>query len=246
REIRPLVGRDLASVALLGLLGYYLSSLLDFKGLEHISAGLERLILFVYPTLVALFEAVLFKRRLTRVQLVALLATYAGIAVVFRSEIGHMGDDVPLGSLLVFGCSITYAGYLVGSGQLIPRIGSERFTALALTVSSLAVLTHAAIAGHKLTGLPAPVYELGLWLALVATVLPTFLLAEGIRRIGPGPAAIAGTIGPVSTLALANIFLGEPVLPLQIFGAVLVLAGATLVALGRPTSLRPHQTTVTR
>ncbi len=246
RETRPLTRREIVSIVLLGLIGYYLSSLLDFMGLEYITAGLERLILFVYPTLVAIFEAVLFGKRLSRLQLFALAATYAGIAVVFQSEIGFAGDDVLLGAAMVFACAITYAGYLVGGGQLIPRIGAERFTALALSVSALAVLGHASAAGRTFVGLPRPVYELGLWLALVATVLPTFMLSEGIRRIGPGPAAIAGTIGPVSTLALAYWFLGEPLLPQQIAGATLVLAGATLVALGRPKPLEPHQTTVTR
>ncbi len=246
REPRPLTRRELLSVVALGLLGYYLSSLFDFMGLEYITAGLERLILFVYPTLVAIFEALLFGKRLTRLQVFALGVTYAGIAVVFQSEIGFAGKDVLLGSGLVFACAITYASYLVGGGRLIPRIGAERFTALALSVSALAVLGHAAAAGRAFWGLPRPVYVLGLWLAIVATVLPTFMLAEGIRRIGPGPAAIAGMIGPVSTLVLAYVFLGEPVLPLQVLGATLVLAGATLVALGRPSQLKAHQTTVTR
>ncbi|HVJ17323.1 MAG TPA: DMT family transporter [Polyangiaceae bacterium] len=246
REARPLTRRELWLLLGLGLLGYYLASLFDFLGLEHISAGLERLILFTYPTLVVLFELALFKKRLTRVQLLALVVTYVGIAVVFQSEIAHAGDNVPLGAALVFAGAVTYAGYLVGGGQLIPRIGAERFTAWALTISSVAVLAHALLSGRTLLGLPGPVYELGLWLALVATVLPTFLLAEGIRRIGPGPAAITGTLGPVSTIALAHVFLGEPILVLQVAGAALVLAGATLVALGRPSRLEPHQTTVTR
>jgi drug/metabolite transporter (DMT)-like permease len=245
-EARPLTRRELVAIALLGVIGYYLASLFDFLGLEHISAGLERLILFVYPTLVALFEALLFGHKLTRVQLAALLLTYLGIAVVFRSEIGHGGDDVPLGAFLVFASAVTYAAYLVGSGQLIPQVGAERFTALALTVSALCTLGHAAAAGRSVTGLSRPVYELGLLLALFATVLPTFLLAAGIRRIGPGPAGIAGTVGPVSTVLLAHVFLGEPVTLPQVAGALLVLAGATLVALGRPAKLAPHQSTVTR
>ena len=246
RDAKPLTRRDLGLLVVMGLLGYYLASLFDFLGLEYISAGLERLILFTYPTLVVLLELALFRRRLTRVQLLALVVTYLGIAVVFRSEIGHAGANVPIGAALVFASAVTYAGYLVGGGQLIPRIGAERFTAWALTISAVAVLSHARIAGRSLLGLPGPVYELGLWLALVATVLPTFMLAEGIRRIGPGPAAIAGTLGPVSTIALAHLFLGEPILALQVVGASLVLAGATLVALGRPNRLEPYQTTVTR
>ncbi len=245
-EARPLTRRELAAIALLGVIGYYLASLFDFLGLQHISAGLERLILFVYPTLVALFEALLFGRRLTRVQVVALILTYVGIAVVFRSEVGHGGDDVALGAMLVFASAVVYAVYLVGSGQLIPRVGSERFTALALSVSALCTLGHAAVAGRSVTGLPREVYELGLLLAFLATVLPTFLLAAGIRRIGSGPAGIVGTVGPVSTVFLAHVFLGEPVTLPQVLGALLVLAGATLVALGRPTNIAPHQSTVTR
>jgi drug/metabolite transporter (DMT)-like permease len=246
KESRPITRREFGAIALLGVIGYYLASLFDFLGLEHISAGLERLILFVYPTLVALFEALLFGRRLSRVQVLALILTYVGIAVVFRSEIGHGGDDVTLGALLVFASAVTYAAYLVGSGQLIPRVGAERFTALALTVSALCTLTHATAAGRSVTGLPREVYGLGLLLAFLATVLPTFLLAAGIRRIGPGPAGIAGTVGPVSTVFLAHAFLGEPVTLPQVSGALLVLAGATLVAMGRPAKLAPHQSTVTR
>ncbi len=246
RDAEPLTRRDLAVLFVLGLLGYYLASLFDFLGLQYISAGLERLILFTYPTLVVLLELVLFRRRITRLQVMALVITYLGIAIVFQSEITRAGDDVPLGAALVFASAVTYAGYLVGGGQLIPRIGAERFTAWALTVSAVAVLGHALGSGRSLLGLRAEVYELGLWLAVVATVLPTFLLAEGIRRVGPGPAAIAGTLGPVSTILLAHFFLGEPILPLQVAGAALVLGGATLVALGRPSRLEPHQTTVTR
>jgi drug/metabolite transporter (DMT)-like permease len=245
-EARPLTRRELVAIALLGVIGYYLASLFDFLGLEYVSAGLERLILFVYPTLVALFEALLFGRKLTRTQALSLLLTYVGIAIVFRGEIGQGGTDIVLGASLVFASAVVYALYLVGSGQFIPRVGAERFTALAVAVSALCTLAHAAVAGAPVTDLPREVYELGLLLAFFATVLPTFLLAAGIRRIGPGPAGIAGTVGPVSTVFLAHAFLGEPVTLPQVGGAVLVLAGATLVALGRPAKLAPHQSTVTR
>jgi drug/metabolite transporter (DMT)-like permease len=143
------------------------------------------------------------------------------------------GPNLWLGVTLIFGCALSYAVYLVGSGRLIPRVGSLRFTALAMIVSTAAMLVHFWVVGGHFGGHPKPVYVVGLLLALVCTVLPVFLLAEGIRRIGAGPAAIIGAVGPVSTIALAHGVLGEPVHFLQAVGTALVLVGATVTARGR-------------
>jgi drug/metabolite transporter (DMT)-like permease len=218
----------------LGVLGYYLASVLDFYGLVYISAGLERLILFVYPTLVVLMSALIFKTPITRRTLLALVLTYSGVLLAVKTETAAAsGRGLWLGIAMIFGCALSYAAYFVGSGRVIPRVGSLRFTSLALIVSTLAMLAHFVIVGGHFSGHSREIYLEGLALALVCTVLPTFLLAEGIRRIGAGPSAIIGAVGPVSTIALAHAVLGEPVHLLQGVGTLLVLVGATVVARGR-------------
>ena len=234
-----LTRRDQLTIVGLGVLGYYLASLCDFVGLRYISAGLERLILFVYPTLVVVIEAWLFKVRLGRRQALALLITYAGIVLAFRGELGNYGSDVPRGAAWVFGCALTYALYLIGAGRMVPKLGSQRFTSLALLAATAAVLVHALIAGAKILGLEPAAYVIGLIMALLATVLPAFLLARGIALIGSGPAAIISTVGPVSTILLAYFFLQEPLSPTELIGTALVIFGATLVAWGAKRAPQP-------
>ncbi len=227
-----LTRRDAGIILLLGVLGYYAASLTDFIGLRYISAGLERLILFVYPTLVVFAEAVLFGVRIRRRQVLSLAITYCGIALAFSGELSNFGSDVPRGAAWVLVCAVTYGLYLLGAGRMVPRLGSQRFTSLALLAATAAVLIHAAVTGAQLLGLPPAVYGIGLTMALVATVAPAFLLARGIALIGSGPAAIVSTVGPVSTILLAYIFLGEPITLLELAGTALVVFGATMVASG--------------
>lgn len=230
----PLPRAELGKIVVLGVLGYYLAAVLDFYGLVYVSAGLERLILFVYPTLVVLMSAAIFKTPITRRTWVALGLSYGGVLLAVKTETaGASGTSFWLGVAMIFGCALSYAAYLVGSGRLIPRVGSLRFTALAMIVSSIAMLLHFVIVGGRLLGHAPVVYVHGALLAVVCTVLPVFLLAEGIRRIGAGPSAIIGAVGPVSTIALAHVLLGEPVHLVQGVGTVLVLLGATVVARGR-------------
>lgn len=228
---------ELGKIVGLGVLGYYLASVLDFYGLVYISAGLERLILFVYPTLVVVMSAWLFKTPITRRTRWALGLTYGGVLLAVKTETagaaGAAGAGMWAGVALIFGCALSYAVYLVGSGRLIPRVGSLRFTSLAMIVSTAAMLVHFWVVGGHFGGHPREVYVIGALLALVCTVLPVFLLAEGIRRIGAGPAAIIGAVGPVSTIALAHWVLGEPVHLVQGLGTLLVLVGATVTARGR-------------
>ncbi len=223
---------DALTIVALGVLGYYAASLSDFIGLRYISAGLERLVLFVYPTLVVLIEAWLFKVRLGPRQILALLVTYGGIVLAFRGELGNYGSDVPRGTAWVFGCALTYGLYLIGAGRMVPKLGSQRFTSLALLAAAAAVLVHAVVVGAKILGLPGAVYGIGLVMAVVATVLPAFLLARGIALIGSGPAAIVSTVGPVSTILLAYVFLEEPISAIELVGTAFVLFGATLVGWG--------------
>ena len=232
RDARPLSRREWGAALSLGGVAYYLSAAFDFMGLRFISAGLERLILFTYPTLVVLMSGVVLRERIGRKQLLALGITYGGIALVFRSELrsGSPSEHAFVGAGLVFASAITYAAYLVGSTRYIRRLGAQRFTAVALSAASVSTLLHFATTGQPLLGHPASIYGLGLAMALLATVLPAFALAAGIHRIAPSVAAILGTIGPVSTLFLAHWFLGEPISPMQLLGTALVLLGATLVA----------------
>jgi drug/metabolite transporter (DMT)-like permease len=162
----------------------------------------------------------------------ALVITYAGIALAFHGELGNYGSDVPRGAAWVFGCALTYGLYLIGAGRMVPKLGSQRFTSLALLAAAGATLAHALLSGAQILGLPPPVYGIGLVMALLATVLPAFLLARGIALIGSGPAAIISTVGPVSTILLAYFFLQEPLSATELTGTALVIFGATLVAWG--------------
>lgn len=224
---RPsLTARDYWVVGVLGLLGYYLSSLLDFTGLQYISAGLERLILFLYPTLVLAMSALWLKKPFGFRELTAVLLSYSGIALVFVGELDGGGDTLWLGVAYVFAGTVSYALYLLGAGQAIARLGAMRFTAYAMLVACAAsilqfVLTHP----PEALLLPMPVYQLSLAMAIVSTVLPVFMLSAAIRRIGSGHASLVGTIGPVSTLLMAAVFLGEPMTLWQVGGAALVLMG---------------------
>ena len=231
RRSAPLPRSELGKIVALGVLGYYLASVFDFYGLLYISAGLERLILFVYPTLVVLLSALVFRTAITRRTLVALVLTYLGVALAVKTEIAAAsGPNLWLGIGLIFACALSYACYLIGSGRLIPRVGSLRFTALAMIVSTAAMGLHFVVVGGTLRAHPPAVYVDGLLLALICTVLPVFLLAEGIRRIGAGPSAIIGAVGPISTLLLAHVVLGEPLHWVQAIGTVLVLVGIAVVA----------------
>lgn len=231
KENDRLTRKQIIALTLLGLGGYYLSSFLDFTGLRYITASLERLILFVYPTLVVLISAVVFRQQVPRRQIWAIAVTYLGILLVFYEDAG-VQDSVHkwLGPLLIFGCSLTYASYLVGSGQLIPKIGSVRFTSYAMIVSTGAVMLHTVIAGNiKIFHYSYDVYEMGIGLAVIATILPSFMISEAIRRLGASSVAIIGSIGPVSTIILASIFLGERLNTLQWLGAVIVISGVVMV-----------------
>lgn len=228
----PLSWRERGALLGLGVLGYYLASLCDFEGLRFISAGLERLILFVYPTLVVLIEAWLFRVRLSRLQTVALFITYAGIAIAFSHQLGSYGTDVPRGAAWVFGSALTYALYLIGAGRMVPKLGSQRFTALVLLAATGAVALHGLVAGVQVLGLPPKAYLIAGVMAVLSTVLPAFLLARGIALLGSGPAAIVSTVGPVSTILLAYLFIQEGLTAFELAGTGLVLLGATLVASG--------------
>jgi drug/metabolite transporter (DMT)-like permease len=226
-----------AAIVGLGFAGYYLASYLDILGLRYISASFERLTLFLYPTIVVILSALLLKSRVTLFQGFALALSYAGIVLVFAEHlsVGGSTHEVWLGASLVFASAFIYSLYLIGSAEVVGKIGAVRFTAYAMTVACLLtfgqfLLTHPLSA----LALPHPVYWLTLVMAIVSTVLPAWLMAEALRRIGASQAAMVGSIGPIVTIVLGYFVLDEPITSVQLLGAGLVLCGVLLIT-SRPT-----------
>ena len=223
--------RDWRAVIGLGFCGYYLASLLDFMGLQYISAGLERLILYLNPTLVLLLSMLLLGKRITPRQGVAMAIGYAGVAVVFGQELRYQGSNVALGAALVFASAISYAVYLVYSGELVQRLGAMRLTGAASSVACVLAIS-------QLFVLRAPgaalVPETVLWLSLLnatlCTVAPVLMVMMAIERIGAPLAAQAGMVGPLSTVLLGVWLLGEPFTGWLVVGTALVLTGVWLLA----------------
>jgi drug/metabolite transporter (DMT)-like permease len=230
-----LSGRDWAKIAGLGLIGYYAASFLDFIGLQYIGAGVGRLILFLYPTLVLLLSFLFLGKRTTPRELGALLVTYAGIVLVLSSQaIGVQGKLFLLGAALVFASALFYAVYLVAGSQLIRRVGSMRFTAWSMAVATVpAVIQFFLLEPSSSLDLPGSVWLYAIILATVSTVLPLFLQAEALRRIGPSEFALIGALGPVSVAITSALGLDEPFTWVQALGGLLVIAGVLLVSLKR-------------
>lgn len=225
--------RDWVAVGAIGVLGYYGSSYLDFLGLQYISAGLERLILYVYPTLVLLISWLAFGRRIGAREAVALLVCYVGIAGVFAHDLAQAGDKatVLLGGGLVFASALTYAVYLIGSGRYVVRIGAMRFTAHAmLCATAVVLLQFFAMRPLSALDLPWQVYGLSIAMALFSTVLPTIMLSSAIRRLGSSQASLVGSVGPVATIFLGWWLLGESVSAMQLAAAALVLGGVAFAS----------------
>jgi drug/metabolite transporter (DMT)-like permease len=227
-----LTRRDWLSIAWLGFIGYYLSSLVDFIGLQYVTAALERLMLYLYPTIVVVLSAIFFRQRITGRIVVALALSYVGIVLVFARDLQLAGDprELWLGGALVFASSFLYACYLVGVGPVIARLGSMRFIALAMLTSALFIFIHfLATRPSSALLVPARVHLLSLTMAVFSTVLPTYLIAEAIKRIGANRTSLLGSMGPLFTIWLGSWLLDEPVHAIQLVGAALVLAGVALV-----------------
>ena len=229
----PLAAADLRNIAILGVVGYYLSSFFDFLGLQYITAALERLLLFVHPTFVVLLSAALFGRRITGRDLMAIGLSYLGIALVFGHDVMTQRGNVLLGSTWVLLSALLYATYLIGSGRLVHRVGTLRFASYAGLVSCVAVVLHYVVTRdvHVIFGQPVQVYGYGVLMAVVSTVLPIILTSEGIKRLGASHASIVGAVGPVATIFLGAVFLDEAITALQLAGAALVLAGILAISL---------------
>ena len=227
-----LTRHDWWAVLFLGFLGYYLASFLGFLGLQYISAGLGRLILFLYPTITLLLSALVLGKYVSRRDIVALMISYAGLALVLSQGFAGENRNLMLGALLVFGSALCYAVYLVSSSQVVTRIGSVRFTAYATSVASLlCILQFLLLRPLSALQLPPQVYGLAIAMAVGCTVLPVFVTSEALRRIGANQVAIIGAAGPVTTIFLGWLGLEESMTLLQLAGAALVLAGVLLVTI---------------
>lgn len=232
-DAQPMTRRDIASLVGLGLLGYYAASYLDFIGLQYISAALARLILFLNPTITLIVMALFFSRRIIGREVAAMLACYAGIALCLAHDMelsGSVGDTV-LGSVLSFASAFCYAIYLIFSNRLITRIGSAPFTAYAMSISCVAVITHFLVT-HPLSALDLPwqVYAYGSAMAVFCTVLPVFMVSEANRRIGPAHVGILSAMGPLATVVMGMAVLNETVSGSQFAGMLLVLVGVWFVS----------------
>ena len=227
-----LAGGDWGRLFVLGCLGYYGASILDFWGLQFISAGLERLILFTYPTLTILIGVLFQGKPFSKREGVAVALCYIGIGFAFMHDLGQ-GDSrsVWIGGALVFGSSVSYALYLSGSAPMIARLGAMRFSALAMLMSTAVTLLHFA-ASQPLTEFiqPLPVYGWGLAMALFATVVPVFAQSAAIRSLGAGRTSLFGMVGPLLTIGFGWWLLDESISLAQMAGAALVLLGILMVS----------------
>jgi len=223
--------KDYIWVLFFGFVGYYLASYFDFVGLSYIKASLERIILFIYPTIVILLNRVFLKQAISKIQAIAIGLTYIGIIIAFSDEVSISGSEAYLGGFFILLSAITYASYLVGSGWLIPKFGVVKFTAYAMLVSCFCVFIHYGCIGEvHLFSFPMEVYGLGFLIAVFATVIPSFLVSLSIKMISSSNFAIVAGVGPISTIVLAAIFLNESLTLLQIFGALIVIGGIVFMS----------------
>jgi drug/metabolite transporter (DMT)-like permease len=220
-------GKQWMYIALVGCMGYYISSMFDFIGLKYVSAGIERLILFIYPTFVLLFSALIFKHKVKPMQWLALIITYFGLAIALLGDIDFssaQNSNFTFGAIMIFLCAITYAFYIIGGGQLIPQVGASKF-------NSYGVLTHFLLTGSSSSlQLKPTIYLYGFLMAIFSTVIPSYLVTAAINRIGAGNAAVVSSVGPVSTIFLAHVFLSEAITIWQLAGTVLILTGVLIIS----------------
>lgn len=222
----PLSRKDWLGVLWLGFTGYYLASFLDFAGLAYVSASLERLILYLNPTLVLLMGLVLYQRRIRVRQMIGMAISYCGVVLVFGHEITLQGSDAALGALLVFLSAVSYAVYLVYSGELVVRLGALRLVGLATSVACLLCLLQFVLLRPLSAAVVAPeVIWLSILNATLCTAAPVLMVMMAIERIGASLAAQTGMVGPMSTILMGVVILGEPFTAWVAAGTVLVIAG---------------------
>ena len=221
-----LLHKDWLGILGLGFSGYYLASYLDFSGLSYISASLERLILYLNPTLVLALAWLMYRRTIKRIQVIGMLVSYSGVLLVFGHEVRLEGGDVALGALLVFLSAVSYAWYLIFSGELVQRLGSLRLVGLATSVACLLCIAQFVLLRPWSAALVAqPVIWLSVLNATLCTALPVLLVMMAIERIGASVVSQVGMVGPLSTILMGVLVLGEPFTLWVAGGTVLVIAG---------------------
>ncbi len=230
----------LLQAAVIGLMGYYLASLLDLYGLQYVSAQLERLLLYAYPTLVVILGALLFGHEFRLAMLAPMILTYAGLGFMFGQDLSFLDTsshhDLATGTLLILGSALAFAFYLLFSKASIARMGSVLFTAVAMTSASLATAIHYSISHDSLSSLlTLPDYSMPIWaglvgLAIFATVLPSFLVSEAIKHLGAATTSLTGTLGPVATTVLAIAILNEPFSLVGAAGMAMVIGGVWVLS----------------
>lgn len=227
---------NIKQIFILGLLGYYIASYLDLEGLQNIDASLERVILFIYPTIVLLLSYFFLKEEITKVQIFAITLSYIGILIAFVGNLSINNTSATYkGAAFVLASAFMYSIYLVGSGTMANKIGTKIYNSLAMVVASLAIIIHNLIInGMNFFSFDMPVYIYSLLISFVSTVIPSYLIVEGIRIIGANNSSIIGTIGPVSTIVLAIVFLGERLSLVQGIGSFIVILGVLVIMLMKP------------
>lgn len=225
-------GKIWGQAFVVGLVGYYLSSLLDFEGLVYISAQLERLVLFTYPIFVMFLAWLFLGQKLRGMGVLGAAITYAGLMIVFLIDLPEGGHNVIIGTTLVLGCSITFAIYQLLAKRIISVTGSLLFTAVAMSGSSVACILHYMITQHTTSLAASPRFlALGAGTAFFATVLPSFLVNAGLSRISAQSSSMIATFSPVLTIFLAVMVLGEKFTLADAIGSTMVIAGVALYAL---------------
>ncbi len=228
-----LTRKDWLGVLWLGFTGYYLASFLDFAGLAYISASLERLILYLNPTLVLLLGLVLYRRRISAPQIMGMAISYSGVVLVFGHEITLLGPEAAWGALLVFLSAVSYALYLVYSGEMVKRLGALRLVGLATTVACLCCILQFLLLRPLSAAAVAPeVIWLSVLNATLCTAAPVLMVMMAIERIGASLAAQTGMVGPMSTILMGVLILGEPFTAWVAAGTVLVIAGIFVFSRG--------------
>lgn len=236
-KARPLTRKEWIGTIGIGVCGYYLASYFDFVGLTYITASLERLILFTYPTIVLVLSALFLKKRITSIQIVSILITYSGMVIIFLDRGGitsGSSHDLFMGTVFVGLSAFFYASYMVISYAVVGGIGTKRLTTYSMIISCASVSIHFLVTTNtNLFSFPVEVYYYGLAMAVFATVIPSFMIVEGIKRLGAPNVSIIGTIGPVSTILLSMVFLGEMLTLIQFGGALVIIAGVAIISWSR-------------
>ena len=227
--------RIVAFTTVIGLMGYYAASLLDLYGLLYISAQLERLLLFTYPTFVVIFGALFFGKKITSNIVIALMFSYGGIASIFIHDLNHYGDNIALGSIFVGFSTIVFAFYVLFGKNIITQIGSRMFTCIAMIAASIGIIIHFLVT-NEIQDLATnnTVYLISLAIAIFCTIIPSFCISEAIARIGPDRTSITGTIGPVFTTLFAVNLLGEAFTTYHAIGIILVVIGVSILGYNKP------------